>query len=193
MNARDAIQKLYDDVGSPQLANFGLGELDDGRTYSAGAFVLGDRDGEVVLIRRTPIKEHPGIEDLWWLPGGAHQAGERLEETAAREFEEETGMKVTVGRFLVAHLSRERPFVALFFRGSVVEGKLSHDVDPDRITGEARAFLPSEIPFDALWGNVDRILLVREGFVDREVSDLVKKEGLRKPEKTQQDGSTRRA
>ena len=192
MNARDAIQKLYDDVGSPQLANFGLGELDDGRTYSAGAFVLGDRDGEVVLIRRTPIKEHPGIEDLWWLPGGAHQVGERLEETAAREFEEETGMKVAIGRFLVAHLSGERPFVAVIFRGSVVGGNLSHDVDPDKITAEARAFPSSEIPFDALWGDVDRILLVREGFVNREVSGLVQKEGLRKPERTHQDGSTAR-
>ena len=181
MDAREAILRLYEEFGPPELADFALDDLGEGQDWMAGAFVLADRNGEVVLIRRTPIKEYPGIENLWWLPGGGHETGEKLQETAVREFEEETGLKVSIHRLLTAQLSRERPFVAICFRGSVSGGRLSHGVDPDRITAEARAFPPGEIPYDAMWGDVERILLVREGFVDRNVDDLIQKEALTKP------------
>ncbi len=62
-----------------------LGHLAD-TEYTFGAFVVADDQGEVVLIRRTPIKQHAGIENSWWVPGGARENGETLDETAIREF-----------------------------------------------------------------------------------------------------------
>jgi 8-oxo-dGTP diphosphatase len=49
------------------------------------------RSGEVLLIQRAfePFK------GMWTLPGGRHEAGESIEETAAREILEELGLAVT--------------------------------------------------------------------------------------------------
>lgn len=45
---------------------------------------------EVVLCGRTP-------EKLWGLPKGTPDEGERLEDTAIREVQEETGLRVRIG------------------------------------------------------------------------------------------------
>ena len=50
-------------------------------------------DGKVVLIRRRfePLKGQ------WSLPGGAVELGETLEDSIAREIQEETGLEIEVG------------------------------------------------------------------------------------------------
>ncbi len=50
----------------------------------------GENTNKVLLIRRG---NHPCL-GKWALPGGFSQAGERIEETASRELEEETGIKM---------------------------------------------------------------------------------------------------
>ncbi|WP_035777124.1 NUDIX domain-containing protein [Butyrivibrio sp. AE3004] len=50
----------------------------------------GEGGDKVLLIRRG---NHPCL-GKWALPGGFSQAGERIEETASRELEEETGIKM---------------------------------------------------------------------------------------------------
>ena len=50
----------------------------------------GEGDDKLLLIRRG---NHPCI-GKWALPGGFSEAGERIEETASRELEEETGIKM---------------------------------------------------------------------------------------------------
>ncbi|RLI39304.1 NUDIX hydrolase, partial [Candidatus Bathyarchaeota archaeon] len=54
--------------------------------------VLIRADGSLVLVRRgrEPFK------GMWALPGGFIEYGERAEEAAVREAEEETGLKVRV-------------------------------------------------------------------------------------------------
>jgi ADP-ribose pyrophosphatase YjhB (NUDIX family) len=51
--------------------------------------VVRDGDGRILLIHKTD-------NDLWALPGGGHDIGERISDTAVREVEEETGIKVEV-------------------------------------------------------------------------------------------------
>jgi ADP-ribose pyrophosphatase YjhB (NUDIX family) len=179
MNASEAILKLYEDFGPPHLANFALLDLTGGRGVKAGAFVLADRDGDVVLVRRKPMQEHPGLENLWWFPGGGHEVGERLDQTARREFEEETGMTVSINRFLMAHLSDEYSFIAVVFAGTVRDGMPTHQVDPDQTTAEVRLFPPSQIPFEMLWGDTQKILVVHEGLVEKPVEELIRKTGLK--------------
>ncbi|WP_408071802.1 NUDIX domain-containing protein [Butyrivibrio sp. JL13D10] len=50
----------------------------------------GENADKILLIRRG---NHPCL-GKWALPGGFSQAGERIEETASRELEEETGIKM---------------------------------------------------------------------------------------------------
>jgi len=179
MKATRYLQSLYERFGPPGLANFTLSELDDDVIYQFGAFALADHGDDVVLIRRTPIKEYPGIEKYWWIPGGAREANEQLDETAMREFEEETGLRISVERTLLAQLFEDRPFIAVFFRGAVVGGSVSSDADPDGITAEAKSFPPASVPLGDLWMDTDKILLVAEGFAIGDVEDLITKNGFR--------------
>ncbi|MFF9341624.1 NUDIX hydrolase [Streptomyces sp. NPDC014773] len=51
--------------------------------------VVRDDKGRLLLIHKTD-------NDLWALPGGGHDIGERIGDTAVREVEEETGIEVEV-------------------------------------------------------------------------------------------------
>ncbi|MER7514808.1 NUDIX domain-containing protein [Streptomyces sp. NPDC126499] len=51
--------------------------------------VVRDAAGRLLLIHKTD-------NDLWALPGGGHDIGERIADTAVREVEEETGIRVEV-------------------------------------------------------------------------------------------------
>jgi 8-oxo-dGTP pyrophosphatase MutT (NUDIX family) len=94
------------------------------------------RDGlEIVLCGRT-------AEGLWALPKGTPSPGERLEETAVREVEEETGLRVAIERPLGAIRYRfVRPDTGTTVRKTVchylmraVGGDLSaHDHEFDRV------------------------------------------------------------
>lgn len=76
-------------------------------------------DGKLLMIReRRPT-------GLWWsVPGGYAEAGESLEETAAREAEEETGIVVSVGplacTFVWDNAATERRNVIAYFEAAVV-------------------------------------------------------------------------
>ncbi|MEO3846334.1 NUDIX domain-containing protein [Streptomyces sp. B8F3] len=51
--------------------------------------IVRDDSGRVLLIHKTD-------NDLWALPGGGHDIGERIGDTAVREVKEETGIDVEV-------------------------------------------------------------------------------------------------
>ena len=55
---------------------------------AVSAFVTDDRD-RLLMIRRTD-------NGLYALPGGRHELGETMTETAVRETEEETGLRIEV-------------------------------------------------------------------------------------------------
>lgn len=52
-----------------------------------------DEAGRILLIHKID-------NDLWALPGGGHDAGERITDTAVREVREETGLDVEVVRLI---------------------------------------------------------------------------------------------
>ena len=66
--------------------------------------VIPSEDGRVVLIRRG---SEP-FEDQWALPGGFVEVGETVEEAAAREAEEETGLEVEILRLVGVYSDPDR-------------------------------------------------------------------------------------
>ena len=68
------------------------------RVIEVVAGVITDKRGRVLLSRRTPNRDMPG---LWEFPGGKREPGETSEAALARELDEELGIRVTVGAPLI--------------------------------------------------------------------------------------------
>ena len=84
----------------------------------------------ILLVRHRSISKK-GI--LWAPPGGGMHFGESAEESLEREFEEETGLKVKVVRFLFTHEFLDPPLhaIELFFEVKKIAGVLRKGSDPE--------------------------------------------------------------
>ena len=100
------------------------------------------RDGRVHLARRAI---EPGA-GRWTYPGGFLEVGEAAQEGARRETEEETQLRVEVGRLIGAYSRPYAGVVTLIYEAGVVGGEPL----PGLETSEVRAFAPDEIPWDEL-------------------------------------------
>ncbi|GAA1020500.1 MULTISPECIES: NUDIX hydrolase [Amycolatopsis] len=113
---------------------------------SVTAVIRNDR-GEILLIHKVD-------NDLWALPGGGHDIGETITQTAVREVKEETGLDIEIMRLtgtytnprhVMAYDDGEvRQQFSLCFEGWVIGGELCEDgvetkevrwVDPSRLEG----------------------------------------------------------
>jgi 8-oxo-dGTP diphosphatase len=97
-------------------------------------------DEELLLVKHTNIGKK-GC--LWAPPGGGVSFGENVEECLVREFKEETGLEINVGKFLFACEFVAPPLhaIELFFLVQPSGGKLIKGLDPeikDQIIEEVR-------------------------------------------------------
>ncbi|GAC1367678.1 MAG: hypothetical protein NVSMB30_02530 [Hymenobacter sp.] len=88
------------------------------------------RDGALLLAAHTGLL--PQAAPFWSPPGGGWQFGESIRAALVREFREETGLTVRVGRFLHLHEFSSGPLQALelFFEVLATEAdqpELGHD------------------------------------------------------------------
>ena len=72
--------------------------MSDIKRPAVGVGVFVWKDGQFIMGKRRGAHG----EDTWSVPGGHMEFGETLEETAAREVLEETGLKIKNPRFLTA-------------------------------------------------------------------------------------------
>lgn len=100
------------------------------------------RDGRVHLARRSI---EPGI-GRWTYPGGFLELGESAHEGARRETEEETRLRVEVGRLVGAYSRPHVGIVTLIFEATVVGGA----AEPGAESSEVQGFAPDEIPWEEL-------------------------------------------
>jgi ADP-ribose pyrophosphatase YjhB (NUDIX family) len=99
-------------------------------------------DGRVYLARRA-IEPALG---RWGNPSGFLELGEAAQEGARRETEEETELRVEVGRLVGVYSRPHAGIVTIAFEATVVGGR----PEPAAETSEVRAFSPDDIPWDEL-------------------------------------------
>jgi ADP-ribose pyrophosphatase YjhB (NUDIX family) len=99
-------------------------------------------DGRVYLAKRA-IEPRRG---RWTYPGGFLELGEAAQEGARRETEEETQLRVEVGRLIGAYSRPWAGVVTLVYEADVVGGEPL----PADETDDVRGFTPDEIPWDEL-------------------------------------------
>ena len=97
----------------------------------AAAACIRDEEGRVLLVRRSDG------DNLWSLPGGGMELGERAAETVVREVREEIGLEVEPVALIGVYSSPEYVFgypngdqvqpVIVFFECRVVGGELEPD------------------------------------------------------------------
>jgi len=100
------------------------------------------RAGQVYLARRAI---EPGL-GRWTYPGGFLEVGESAQEGARRETEEETELRIEVGRLIGVYSRPHVGIVTVVFAADVVGGR----PEPAAETTEVRGFGPDEIPWDEL-------------------------------------------
>jgi ADP-ribose pyrophosphatase YjhB (NUDIX family) len=98
--------------------------------------------GRVYLGRRA-IEPALG---KWGNPSGFLEIGESAQEGARRETEEETELRVEVGRLIGVYSRPHAGIVTIAFEAAVVGGR----PEPAAETSEVRAFGPDEIPWDEI-------------------------------------------
>ncbi|HFZ8995987.1 TPA: pyrimidine (deoxy)nucleoside triphosphate diphosphatase [Citrobacter freundii] len=59
-----------------------------------------ERDGEILLARRPPQADQPG---MWEFAGGKVEAGESQPQALVRELREELGIEAVVGKYIASH------------------------------------------------------------------------------------------
>ncbi|KAA3437984.1 NUDIX domain-containing protein [Rufibacter hautae] len=116
-------------------------------TYSSKARIrvcgLLVQDNRLLLARHKAVF---GVGDYWMPPGGGLDFGEKVKDCLRREFLEETGLEVEVGRFLYLNEFLRPPLhaIELFFEVKLVSGTLALGFDPEH---EPHAQLLEEVKF----------------------------------------------
>jgi ADP-ribose pyrophosphatase YjhB (NUDIX family) len=100
-------------------------------------------DGGRVYLARRAIEPARG---RWSYPGGFLELGEAAQEGARRETEEETRLRVEVGRLIGVYSRPHAGVVTIIFEATVVGGR----AEPAAETSEVRAFGPDDIPWESL-------------------------------------------
>lgn len=103
----------------------------------AAACVI-ERDGQILMVKRAV----PTRYGFWCMPGGYVDRGEPVEDAAAREVWEETGLKVEVGQLIGVFSDAGNPVVVVAYAAREIGGELI----PGPESLEAGYFDPEALP-----------------------------------------------
>ncbi len=101
--------------------------------------VVVEYEGKVLLVRRN----HEPAYGRWSFPSGFVDAGEVVEQAAAREVREETRVEVTIDRLLGIYSTAGEPTIFVAFAGTATAGEPGAG---DEEVMEVGLFAPDELP-----------------------------------------------
>ena len=111
-------------------------------TAEAASSAILIRDGRILLIRRR----NPPSFDMYAFPGGRAESGETPDQTALREFEEETGIRAHSPReFAFYDLQAENPGRHFHLTVFLVEASTDEIAEARDDAADAGWFTPDEI------------------------------------------------
>lgn len=86
------------------------------------------------MVNHSGLREGP----LWVPPGGGMEFGSSAPENLVREFMEETGLKISVGKlaFITEYLNPPLHALEVFYHVSAIGGKLITGTDPESVPRE---------------------------------------------------------
>ncbi len=133
----------------------------EGKIIVAAGAVISDSNGRVLLVRHRP--ERKGFwAGKWICPGGKVEPGESLDEAAAREVMEETGLKLQIDSWLppFERIVREAEHVRMHVIYLDCVGTAEGEPIPGDDVGEAEWFTETEIlqMFDDLHEDTRKLL-----------------------------------
>lgn len=100
--------------------------------------VVASRDGKVLLQQR---RHSPG-KGLWSFPSGYVDAGERVEDAALREVQEEVQVEVQLDGLLGVFSEPGNPVIFIAYRGTIVSGEPA----PGHESLDVGLFPPDQMP-----------------------------------------------
>lgn len=98
--------------------------------------VVFDAQGRILLFKHTYRKFD------WGLPAGGLEFGEAPEEAVRREFLEESGIQIEVGRLLMAISAKEGHHISLIYLCRILEGEFRESLE----ISEVRYFETERLP-----------------------------------------------
>jgi 8-oxo-dGTP diphosphatase len=127
----------------------------------AGAGVLAERDGALLLAQRGPAAD--AFPNTWNLPSGYCEVDEQPQATAAREVFEETGLRVQVGCLVDVYFFDDDPRgngLLLVYEASISSGELQNSgerLDSEEVLAVG-FFRPDRLPELLCGGGHDRAI-----------------------------------
>ena len=113
---------------------------------AAGAMII--QDDRILMVKRA----HPPKVDWWCLPAGFMEWDEHPMDTAVRELEEETGLKVKLTSFFEVYSGNDDPrnnAILILYLAEVVGGTMSPSDDASDVRYFAFDALPEKIAFES--------------------------------------------
>ena len=111
---------------------------------AAGAIIV--NDDKVLLVKRA----HPPKVNWWCLPAGFMEWSEHPSETAVREVEEETGLKIKLTSFFEVYSGQDDPrnnAVLMLYLADVIGGEMQASDDALEVRYFSFDNLPEKIAF----------------------------------------------